>query len=82
MRIAILGTKGVPNNHGGFEQFAEYLSEYLANRGHDVSVYSPHNHTYQHKQPGKNKTTTRKTDKETKKHNQATTLRQKERKRP
>jgi glycosyltransferase involved in cell wall biosynthesis len=49
MRIAILGTKGVPNNHGGFEQFAEYLSEYLANRGHDVSVYSPHNHPYQHK---------------------------------
>jgi len=49
MRIAILGTKGVPNNHGGFEQFAEYLSEYLANIGHDVSVYSPHNHTYQHK---------------------------------
>ena len=50
MKIAILGTKGVPNNHGGFEQFAEYLSEYLVNKGHDVSVYSPHNHPYQQKQ--------------------------------
>jgi hypothetical protein len=49
VRIAVLGTKGVPNNHGGFEQFAEYLSEYLVIQGHDVSVYSPHNHPYQHK---------------------------------
>ena len=49
MKIAILGTKGVPNNHGGFEQFAEYLSEHLTIKGHDVSVYSPHNHPYQHK---------------------------------
>ena len=49
MRIAILGTKGIPNNHGGFEQFAEYLSEHLTIKGHDVSVYSPHNHPYQHK---------------------------------
>ena len=49
MKIAISGTKGVPNNHGGFEQFAEYLSEHLTIKGHDVSVYSPHNHPYQHK---------------------------------
>ena len=26
MKIAILGTRGIPNNYGGFEQFAEYLS--------------------------------------------------------
>ena len=26
MKIALLGTRGVPNNHGGFEQFAEYFS--------------------------------------------------------
>jgi hypothetical protein len=26
MRIAILGTRGIPNNYGGFEQCAEYLS--------------------------------------------------------
>ena len=49
MKIAILGTKGVPNNHGGFEQFAEYLSEHLAIEGHDIYVYSPHNHPYQQK---------------------------------
>ena len=24
MKIAILGTRGVPNYYGGFEQFAEY----------------------------------------------------------
>ncbi|MBP9134895.1 MAG: DUF1972 domain-containing protein, partial [Saprospiraceae bacterium] len=23
MKIAILGTKGIPNNYGGYEQFAE-----------------------------------------------------------
>ena len=49
MKIAILGTKGVPNNHGGFEQFAEYLSEFLVDKGHDVYVYSPHSHPYQDK---------------------------------
>ena len=43
MKIAILGTRGIPNNHGGFEQFAEYLSEFLVDKGHDVYVYSPHN---------------------------------------
>ena len=28
-KIAILGTKGVPNNYGGFEQFADFLSRKL-----------------------------------------------------
>lgn len=50
MKIAILGTRGIPNNHGGFEQFAEYLSEFLVDKGHDVSVYSSHSHPYQQKQ--------------------------------
>ncbi|SFC95923.1 DUF1972 domain-containing protein [Algibacter pectinivorans] len=49
MRIAILGTRGVPNNHGGFEQFAEYFSKYLAENGHDVYVFNSHNHPYQEK---------------------------------
>jgi hypothetical protein len=49
MKIAILGTRGIPNNHGGFEQFAEYLSEFLVDKGHDVYVYSPHSHPYQDK---------------------------------
>jgi glycosyltransferase involved in cell wall biosynthesis len=39
MRIAILGTRGIPANYGGFETFAEELSVRLAARGHDVTVY-------------------------------------------
>ena len=39
MRIAILGTRGVPANYGGFETFAEHLSTRLVARGHDVTVY-------------------------------------------
>ena len=47
MKIALLGTRGVPNNHGGFEQFAEYFSVYLAEKGHQVYVYNSHDHPYQ-----------------------------------
>ncbi len=32
----------IPNNYGGFEQFAEYISVGLVERGHEVTVYSPH----------------------------------------
>lgn len=39
MRIAILGTRGIPANYGGFETFAQELGVRLAARGHDVSVY-------------------------------------------
>ena len=46
MRIAILGTRGIPNFHGGFEQFAEYLSEFLSGQGHVVAVYNSHTHPY------------------------------------
>jgi len=46
MKIAVLGTRGIPNNYGGFEQFAEYLSIGLAKKGHSVTVYSPHFHYY------------------------------------
>lgn len=49
MKVAILGTRGVPNNHGGFEQFAESLSEYLVEKGHKVTVYNSHNHPYKDK---------------------------------
>lgn len=49
MRIAILGTRGVPNYYGGFEQFAEFFSTYLAEKGHEVYVYNSHNHPYQEK---------------------------------
>lgn len=39
MRIAILGTRGIPANYGGFETFAEELSVRLAALGHQVTVY-------------------------------------------
>lgn len=37
--MAILGTRGVPGNYGGFETFAEELSARLVARGHEVTVY-------------------------------------------
>jgi len=46
MKIAILGTRGIPNNYGGFEQCAEYLSVGLAEKGHKVTIYSPAFHPY------------------------------------
>jgi len=39
VKIAIMGTRGIPANYGGFETFAEELSWRLAERGHDVTVY-------------------------------------------
>ena len=39
LRLAILGTRGIPANYGGFETFAEQLATRLAARGHDVTVY-------------------------------------------
>jgi glycosyltransferase involved in cell wall biosynthesis len=39
MRLAILGTRGVPARYGGFETFAEELGARLAARGHLVTVY-------------------------------------------
>ena len=49
MKIAIIGTRGIPNNHGGFEQCAEYLSKYLVSKDHEVFVYNSHIHPYQEK---------------------------------
>lgn len=37
--IIILGIRGVPAQHGGFETFAEKLSLFLVARGWDVTVY-------------------------------------------
>jgi glycosyltransferase involved in cell wall biosynthesis len=47
MKIAIIGTRGIPNHYGGFEQFAEYVSVGLVKLGHEVTVYNTHNHPYQ-----------------------------------
>ena len=37
--LRILGTRGVPASHGGFETFAEQFARYLAPRGWRVTVY-------------------------------------------
>ena len=50
LRIGILGTRGIPNQYGGFEQVAEYLSEGLMERGHQGMVYSSHKHPSQEKE--------------------------------
>jgi len=39
MKIAILGTRGIPARYGGFETFAEKLSIGLVERGFDVTVF-------------------------------------------
>ncbi|MBK9164567.1 MAG: DUF1972 domain-containing protein [Acidobacteria bacterium] len=44
MRIAILGTRGIPANYGGFETFAEQLATRLVARGHEVTVYCRSHH--------------------------------------
>jgi len=46
MKIGIIGTRGIPNQYGGFEQFAENFSTRMVERGHDVTVYISHRHPY------------------------------------
>ena len=46
MKVGIIGTRGIPNNYGGFEQFAEYLAAGLVELGVEVWVYNSHNHPY------------------------------------
>lgn len=38
-RIAILGSRGIPAQYGGFETFAEQIAIHLAAAGHEVTVY-------------------------------------------
>ncbi len=45
MRIALLGTRGIPANYGGFETFAEEIATRLVERGHEVTVYCRDRHT-------------------------------------
>ncbi|MFP5081177.1 DUF1972 domain-containing protein [Pedobacter sp. JCM 36344] len=47
MIVAIIGTRGIPNHYGGFEQCAEYLAVGLVKRGFEVIVYNGHDHPYQ-----------------------------------
>ena len=50
MRIGILGSRGIPNAYGGFEQFAQYLAAGLVQRGHSVWVYNSSENPYQEKE--------------------------------
>ena len=50
MKIGILGTRGIPNRYGGFEQCAEKLAEGLVARGHQVWVYNSSRHEYKAKE--------------------------------
>jgi glycosyltransferase involved in cell wall biosynthesis len=38
-RLRILGTRGIPNRHGGFEAWAQNLAPWLVDRGWHVTVY-------------------------------------------
>jgi len=38
-RLRILGTRGIPANHGGFETFTEHLAKHLVSKGWNVTVY-------------------------------------------
>jgi glycosyltransferase involved in cell wall biosynthesis len=50
MKIGILGTRGIPNAYGGFEQFAQYLAVGLQQKGHEVYVYNSSEHPYGEKE--------------------------------
>lgn len=46
MRIAMLGTRGVPAAYGGFETAVEEIGARLAERGHRVTVYGDRTHPH------------------------------------
>jgi Glycosyltransferase len=39
MKIALIGTRGIPANYGGFETCAEEIAVGLVEKGHDITVY-------------------------------------------
>lgn len=45
--VGIVGTRGIPNRYGGFEELAEVLSIGLVEQGFEVHVYNPHDHINQ-----------------------------------
>lgn len=50
MRIGIIGTRGIPNQHGGFEQFVEFIAPALVLHGHEVYVYNSSLHPFKENQ--------------------------------
>jgi glycosyltransferase involved in cell wall biosynthesis len=49
LHIGIIGTRGIPNYYGGFEECAQQLAVQLTKMGHRVTVYNSHRHPYEHK---------------------------------
>ena len=49
MKIGIIGTRGIPNHYGGYEQFVEFAAPELVRRGHEVWVYNSSLHPYKEK---------------------------------
>lgn len=47
MKVAIIGTRGIPNRYGGFEQFTEKLGSGLVKKGHEVVVFNPQSHSFE-----------------------------------
>ncbi|HUR12093.1 MAG TPA: DUF1972 domain-containing protein [Flavitalea sp.] len=50
MKIGIIGTRGIPNFYGGFEQFTQYVAPALVLNGHEVCVYTSSSHPYKENQ--------------------------------
>ena len=48
LKIALLGTRGIPASYSGFETCAEQLAVRLVERGHDVTVYCRSHHQRTH----------------------------------
>lgn len=46
MKIGIIGTRGIPNQHGGFEQFTEFVAPLMVQKGYHVTVYNSSLHPY------------------------------------
>ena len=44
MKIAMMGTRGVPASYSGFETCVEQLGSRLVQRGHAVTVYCRSHH--------------------------------------
>ena len=49
MKIAVLGSRGIPNRYGGFEEMAAQTAPLWVQAGHEVVVYSTSDHPDQQK---------------------------------
>ena len=49
MKIAIIGTRGIPANHGGFETFADKISIELLKKDYDIMVVGDKSSKFENK---------------------------------